>query len=155
MSRGSRCYRHQLAHLPSRRDWPENARTGRQWLVAERDLVECVAECLELFAAQTVDEVPPHLLDVVGSRSLQTRLTGRSEHGEGATSICRAPVPFDHAGGDEPVEAPGQATGRQQEPLGQLTHAHAPVLAFRQLDEDPVVGHGDALARLEVGVQPG
>ncbi len=39
MIRGCGFYRHRLAHFPPRRDWPENARTGRQWLVAERDLV--------------------------------------------------------------------------------------------------------------------
>ncbi len=62
---------------------------------------------------------------------------------------------LDQSGGHEPVEAPGETTRRQQEPVGELAHAHPTVLFFRQLDEDSVVGHRHALAGLELGVEPG
>ena len=63
-------------------------------------------------------------------------------------------MPFDHARRHQPVESPGEPLGDSRSRSASSLIRMLPLL-FGQLDQDLVVGDGDALTRLEIHVEPG
>jgi len=91
----------------------------------------------------------------VGRAAAKLARALRRDHRIGAATVGRAALAAHEALLLEPVDEPRHAAAGEQRGIGELAHAQVLVTALREHEQHLVLGHGEPVRLLELGIEPG
>ena len=86
-----------------------------------------------------IKEMLPNVFDMVGSGLLKSTQSGCGEYRHHAAPIFFAALARNEPTFHQSVEPPRETAGRESQSVGEIAHAHRPVIGLGQIDENLVV----------------
>ena len=109
----------------------------------------------ELLGVEDVDEVTAHAGNMLGGGPLDLGQAALPEHGERTSGVRRALLSLHQPPGLHAGQLVGEAALGPVEPSGQVVHANAAAFGFGEMDQDHVVGVGQARIHQQVAAYLG